>query len=202
MRKILSIVLVSLISTSFCFSQIFVGGSFNITTTGGSEKTNNVSTDKESTFNLNLNPQVGYFLNPNLAVGTYLVMGLYRKNDNKNPETITTTTTFGLAPFARYYFMEIGQLSLFGEGNIGFSSSKTKFKSNGVSVDGNKTTNFGINVLPGVAYKISEKIEIEAFIGGLSFSTENSNLNNNEDKSNSLSLGLSTNLNIGFIYKF
>lgn len=203
MKKFLFSGVLILLSTSISFAQLFVGGSFNISTSGGTEKISNVSVDKQSTIDFNLNPKVGFFINSNMAVGANISLGLMRTNNNSNPEVISTTTSFGLSPFIRYYFMELGQLSLFGEGNIIIEGKKTKIKSNAVTVDGPKSKNFGLNVLPAASYKLSDKIEIEAFLGGLSITTQNDEQNNNNsDKTNRLSLEFSTSLQIGFIYKF
>ena len=97
----------------------------------------------------------------------------------------------------------MGQLSLLGQGYLSFSYTKEKVKSGNTTNDGDKTTSIGLGVLPGVSYKLTDKISIEAFIGGLSFNTSTvKKPNDDKETDNSLSLSLSSNLNIGFIYKF
>lgn len=79
-----------------------------------------------------LNPTIGYFFLPNLVVGGNLTF-TYSKV-GKSSDAVKTTT-FGVGPFARYYF---GTMSLrpFFHGDVNFLSQKTKIGSNPTTSNG------------------------------------------------------------------
>jgi opacity protein-like surface antigen len=202
MKKLFVVFLIACSSLS-TFAQIFVGGSFGISTNGGSTTVNGTTTDKVSTLTFNLDPKVGMYLNDKMAVGLNLGFDVTRSNDHRDPKTIVRTSIYSFAPFLRYHLVEMGPVSIFGEGSIGVGFQRSKTKRGDVSVDGPKTTLFGIGVQPGVSYKINDHISIEAYLGGISYNlTSTKEDDDNKDKDHTFGINFSTNLNLGFIYKF
>jgi len=94
-------------------------------------------------------------------------------------------------------------LALFGQGSVGIGFGREKFKSGSTSTDGDKFTMFEIAVRPGISYKLTDQIAIEAFLGGLSYDmTTTKKPNDDKDKDHTLGLNFFTSLNLGFVYKF
>lgn len=107
--------------------------------------------------NFKLNPQVGYFIQDNIAIGGIVNLGVdYKKNSG-------TTVTYGVGAFGRYYVSSkqmqlLKHTRFFGEANIGISGENNK-------VDGSpsRTTNgLGIGIGPGISYFITPNIGLEA----------------------------------------
>jgi opacity protein-like surface antigen len=84
-------------------------------------------------------------------------------------DEINKSFTFGLTPFVRYYAFRINKLALFAQGNIGFSTTKTKEKIGSTTNDGPTTNIFGFDVYPGISYDLNDRISLEAVIGGFNF---------------------------------
>lgn len=203
MKKTALFLMVVVFSTTL-YSQVFVGGSVGFSVSGSSTTSGNTTVDGPTYSNFSVVPMVGYYLNSQMAIGAEFRLGFSSSNNNATPTaTKTTTTSFGISPFLRYHLIEMGPISLFGQGSVGIGFGKTKIKSGNVSSDGAKTTSFEIAVRPGISYKLTDQIAIEAFLGGLSYDlTTEKQPNGDKDKDYTLGLNLSTALNLGFVYKF
>jgi outer membrane protein len=202
MKKIAFVIAMAAISTAL-YSQVFVGGSLGFSTSGSSTTSGNTTTDGATLTTFSLYPTVGYYLNSQMAVGVEFDLNLKRQNNNATPTTITTTSGFGISPFVRYHLVEMGPISVFGQGSVGIGFSKEKIKTGNTSTDGDKTTSFEIAVRPGISYKFTDQIGIEAFLGGLWYNMSSTKKpNDDKDKDHYLSLDLRTFLLLGFVYKF
>jgi hypothetical protein len=213
MKKIVNVALFLLFVVASANAQLFVGGGFSISTEGGSIKRNGNSEDKESSTSFFLEPKLGYFLSEKFAVGGKLIISASKGPDINND--VKKTSAFGLAPFARYYMVNFNKFSLFGEAELSFVFGNTKYENNNVTTDGPKTTSIGLNVTPGVAFALSDKIELEGKINLFSFGynhhSEKTNNNNNEVINNTSTFGFGAgldnivntgNFSIGAIFKF
>jgi len=118
MKKLLLAVFL-LISSNAIFAQVdkgqwLVGGSagFNSSKEGDYKQTT-----------IEISPDAGYFFINQFAGGLSV---MYSHDTQKYSSSKTTTNTFWLAPFLRYYFMPSGQkVNVFADGSYGFGSSKT-----------------------------------------------------------------------------
>ncbi|HNV51598.1 MAG TPA: outer membrane beta-barrel protein [Tenuifilaceae bacterium] len=169
--KRIAFVLFLFLSTIFTANaQYFVGGSFGFNTTGGKVKYDGNSTDKASTTTFGFSPKVGYVLSENFCIGLQLNLSTRKVTTPGAPDDIVEKSfTFGLTPFARYYAVRLNKLALFAQGNIGFSTTKTKEKVGSTSNDGPTTNIFGFNVHPGISYDLNDRVSLEAVIGGFNF---------------------------------
>jgi hypothetical protein len=203
MKKIAFVIAMAAISTAL-YSQVFVGGSLGFSTSGSSTTSGSTTTDGPTLTTFSLEPMVGYYLNSQMAIGVELGISFNSTNNNATPTaTKTTTTVFGISPFVRYHLVEMGPISVFGQGSVGIGFGREKFKSGSTSTDGDKFTMFEIAVRPGISYKLTDQIAIEAFLGGLSYDmTTTKKPNDDKDKEHTLGLNFSTSLNLGFVYKF
>lgn len=192
-------------------AQVFVGGSIGFSASGGNHDNGTTTTDKPSTFNTNFSPKIGTFLSENVAIG--LAIG-YTSTRTKTPgstEVIDKSSTFGLSPFLRYYPMRWNKFSAFGQLNAGYSFSSSTHEVGGSSTDGPTTTNLYFNVVPGIAYDLSEKFSLETTINILSFGYYHTLVKSGstKDRTNNFGFGLGLDnivtvgsISIGAIYKF
>lgn len=107
-----------------------------------------------NTFDFNVNPSFAYFIKNNLAIGAMLDLGLSTGKDK------STVFTYGLGPWARYYFPFPEELrfsqhaAFFLDGFAGFQG----FSQN----HGGSTNGLGINVGPGMSYFLTPNIALDA----------------------------------------
>lgn len=101
-------------------------------------------------FNVNLNPRLGFFVMDNIAVGVGAVLGLstFEQQDN--------IWSYGVAPFARYYFPEGASVTgrFFGELEAGISGST-----------GASAASFLGGVRAGYAHFITNSVAVEGTFG-------------------------------------
>jgi outer membrane protein len=214
MKKILFSLCLALSIVSSVSAQFFIGGSLGLTTQSGKTTRGSTSTDDDSYARFNFSPKAGFYLNDRFAIGLSLNYSTYSRTTPKEgttPEEVYSESEIGFAPFVRYHFVEMGALSLFGEGSLALSFGSSSDKNGTVTTDGPKTTTFGINIGPGVSYKLSDHVAVEAMIGNISFINTSSKRDiptgtgTTEEMKNSqnyFDFGISSGLSLGFIYKF
>jgi hypothetical protein len=102
----------------------------------------------------NISPMVGYFFVDNFAAGGNLNFDLAKYGDSK-------VTTWGIGPFVRYYF-GTGNVRPLLDGDLNFTSNKTKLTSTETS-----STSNGMNYFlgGGVAAFINRNVSIEGLAG-------------------------------------
>jgi len=88
---------------------------------GGNASASWSSVRSNTSFQLNFNPQIGYFIKKNLALGVSIPANYYKNGD-------ITSFNYGLSPFARYYFAKTEHSSLFASANIGILFNHTEQK--------------------------------------------------------------------------
>lgn len=213
MKKIFNVALFLLVLGVSANAQLFIGGGFSFSSKGGSYKSNGSSVDKESETSFVFTPKVGYFLNEKFAFGGQLIIATSKTPANN--DRINKYSAFGIAPFARYYALNWNKFSMFGEAELSLVFGKAKTEENGVSTDGPKTTAFGLNVTPGIAYALSNRVELEGkinlFTFGYNYKSEKNESGNNEFTDNTSSFGFGVGMDevintgdfsIGLIIKF
>ncbi|MBN2165294.1 MAG: outer membrane beta-barrel protein [Marinilabiliaceae bacterium] len=213
MKKLLLSLSFVLTTCIIANSQLFVGGSFGFSSDGGSNSSGGQSVDKDKENSFLFSPKGGYFINENFCVGAQIMFSTYKTEEASGD--YEKESAFAFVPFARYYAFKMNKLSVFGQADLGFSSGSSEVKYGATTIDGPKRSGFGFSVTPGLSYKLSDKIELEAAINLLSLSyssvTEKEDYlgNETEDKTTSFEFGadmdniLTTgNVTIGMIYKF
>jgi len=190
-------------------AQVFVGGSAGFNTSNNDHE--GTTTQKSSGYYLSLRPNAGKFLSEKLAIGLELDFFLSGSKTDVNTETITKASGIGVNPFLRYYAVKWNKFSDYGQGNIGVEFSNQSVKSGGTADDGPKQTRTYLNIFPGLAYDISEKLSLETSLNILSFgySYVTSKVGTSKDKGSYFNIGaglsniVSLNaITIGAIYKF
>lgn len=115
-------------------------------------------------FNININPQAGYFIADGFAVGLKAGFGLQTVKGGDN------IYQYRLMPFGRYYFSEGAKSTgrFFGQGEVGVTGAE----SGGVS-----DTSFGFGVNAGYAHFLSRNVALEGTVG---YNYSKSNLANSQ----------------------
>jgi len=193
MKRIVT-TLIMLFAAAGLYAQIFVGGNIGFSTTGGKIENGNTSVDKVTQTNFSLAPKTGIFLSEKLAVGAMLGFNLQNEKTPGNPDVIDRTTTIGLTPFARYYAITFNKLSVFAQGNLGLSYGVEKHKVGSTTTTGPKTTTIGLAAFPGISYKLTDKVDLEAVIGGFNFNFNRVSVKNNNTTNITNTFGIGANL--------
>jgi outer membrane protein len=168
MKKLLFASFLLTFMATVASAQFFVGGSVGFAHTGGSVVVDNTVTDQPSSNYFEFAPKVGYELSEDLDVGVELGFFLDRTNSNGATEIIGKESGIALVPFARYYAITMNKFALGLEGRLGMRMSSEKTEAGGTTTDGPKTTSLSFNVSPGLFYHMSDRVTLEAMLGGLS----------------------------------
>ncbi|MCP2044580.1 hypothetical protein [Pontibacter sp. HSC-36F09] len=106
---------------------------------------------KSETFQLILEPRAGYFISDNAVLGVQAQIGLMLYDGGEN-------FSYGLTPFARYYFPEGASPSSrwFGEALAGFAGSSLK------DSDGDRIFSSVLGLRAGYAHFVARNVAIEA----------------------------------------
>lgn len=173
-------------------AQLILGGQFGFNTNGGTN-TNEVApvftVPNTKTMNLTIAPTISYVLNDNMQVGVSLGYGMTSTTNygagayamDKEAWAKNTWTTFGVAPYFRYYFAQAGNFNFFCQAELGFyltPRTKTHNYDNSVTpvIDDNvngawSQTTLALTIVPGVNYKFNDNWSADCFINlaGLAF---------------------------------
>lgn len=188
MKKVLlSLMLVALATTSFAQdiktpstsadvgSEPIKKGNWIV---GGSIGSLGYSFEGEN-FNINFNPQAGYFISDGVAVGLKTGVGFQTVKGGKN------VWNYEVSPFARYYFPEGASSTgrFFGQGSVGVSGT-------GATATSKSQTSFAFGINAGYAHFVSRSVALE---GSLGYNYSKSNLANSQAQNG---LGLSVGFQI------
>lgn len=214
MKKILLVAFVAMamgVNAQIEAGKLMIGGSLGFSTSGGSTENTvggtTVTTEGAKGFNFNFLPQVGYFLNENMAFGAGLGYEFSKtswKSDfmGEDRDYYSKEGIMNFAPFARYYKSTGDHSFAFGEFAIplGFGSRNsndwdTNTSGDAVEVenDPTKVFNLGVHLSLGFNYFLNDKCALEAKWAALQFNS--SSLTTEGDgyssvnKSNSFGLG-------------
>jgi len=192
-------------------AQFFGGGSFSLSSSGGSVDNGSAKYDKTSTMGIDFGPMAGYFISDRLAAGLRIS---YSLNREKTPapiadgnETIDVTSGFGITPFVRYYGIHLNKFAIYGQGQLGLSSGSSKTKVGGTTTNGPKTTTFSLSVFPGLEYELTTHVSLETnihlFSLGYSVQTQKTDIAGTETKNTTTNFkfgaGVDNIINIGGI---
>lgn len=209
------ILLLTIVTSCYLNAQLFTGGSIGLSTSGGKQDYGAGEQDKTSYMSLDFSPMFGYFLSENLAAGVKIQVSLDKTTTppfvTEGDETIDTETDIGFVPFMRYYAARFNKFSVFGQVQAGITMGSGKTKTGSVEVEDPKTTTILFNVLPAVAFEVSDHVLLEAYINlfRFGFTSETEKDGDNKETTNNFNFGLSTTnivtsgaISVGAIYKF
>ncbi|MBB4037024.1 opacity protein-like surface antigen [Dysgonomonas hofstadii] len=178
MKRISSILIIIILATASTVSaqdagQMWIGGSVGFST--------NKTTDQLRTNYYKILPEIGYVLSANWGIGLSLGYthnenntSYYSTNDNSLKYTLRKDNGFTVNPFVRYSFLKGDLGSMFVDGGIDYTYSKTKLDdksdiSSYYKDYSQKNNTFGVGFRPGVALKISDKVVLTAKYGFIGY---------------------------------
>lgn len=154
--------------------------------TEGKTTTTDVTEDPVKTFEFGITPRIGYQLNEKMSFGLDFGFGTRKTTDptyysswgtEYKGEYTTTATKYGVGLFFRYSLLQKGDFSLWVEANPYFGKETQKINEDYTKTVGNTTTttkrehdgpelsHVGIEINPGISYKLNDKFDIEAYLG-------------------------------------
>lgn len=168
-----------------------VGGSFSFT----SYSYSGASTNDGNT--VSFSPGFGYFIKDNFAIGTSLALSTTRNGTGAGK---STSSAFGLSPFARYYkFTSNESFAFFGEAGLSFGFGKTDPAIGEIT----KSNSIAFWLSPGAAYFFNEHWALELSITGLVISSSNPDTRNDNNKVTRVTFDVSSwSPTLGFRYHF
>lgn len=162
--KKFTILVIAMCATLGAYAQynqgrMLVGGSLGFSAqTQKTKFDGNSQTDGKWT-SFSLEPQFGYFVIDNLAVGASLDLGLSKWNDQDDSDNDYSSTSIEFTPTVRYYLPQ----NIFFQGQVGFGTSKDKYGSG--NVDEDKYSNLSWALAVGYAYFLNDNVAVEPMVG-------------------------------------
>ncbi|MBQ3835485.1 MAG: porin family protein [Elusimicrobia bacterium] len=168
---------------------MWIGGTASYENTNGKD-----STDAHySNTAWEIAPEFGYNLNEKWDIGIGVSYGQEQEAIWGDAETI------GIAPFARYKLLEVGNFSLLAKGTIFYENTKYK------AAKDIKADAFGLTVVPVVEYAFSDAWSISAILNFASIGYQHEKDDRNNDPESD-TFGFRVNggsvINVGVAYHF
>ena len=199
------------LSAQFESGSKFIGGAFEISSSGSKFKSGSISIEGNKTSSFTVMPTFGYFVGDNLAVG----MGVgYTSSKTKDPEEkndFSQSSVISFNPFARYYLVSEEKFGLFGQFSLPIGLGKEKqsyvteefvgfdpdtfesiFEEVAVVSEGNYTT-VSPGISAGFTFLPTSNIALEGRLGLLSYSTTSAGDDDFKTTSSSFDFGLNLN---------
>ena len=133
-------------------AQVFVGGGLGFSSAKHEDA-------KHSSTTFSFSPEVGYVLSETLSIGLPISINTSKTAYQKAWDQ-EGTTSWSVAPYARYTFFNSGILSCFVDGVLGFS---------GVQDD---DTTVSLAVCPGVAVSVADNVSVVTRLGSLGWNNQ------------------------------
>ena len=112
-----------------------------------------------TSFEMDITPKIGYFIQDGLALGPELLIGL-------NTTSGSTTFTYGVGGFGRYFLGPAPEIEVI-RGTRWFVEANAGINGTNVSTDGQESTNtngLGIGFGPGLSYFLTDRIALEGLL--------------------------------------
>ena len=164
-------------------AQVYVGGSLGF---------HYDKQDEDKTTKFEVMPEIGYNLDDNFAVG--MVVG-FTTGKYTVADVDTKTSTFKINPYLRYTFLKFDKVNVFVDGGLYYEYKKLGDN------DASKYNDFGVNIKPGVAVNLNDKLSFVSHFGMLGWSTSKSKADGAKAE-NSFDLNLHSAVSFGLYYNF
>jgi outer membrane protein W len=180
--------------------SLLLGGSsnFNLSTEKSKTKIGSTSSETSKSFNLGLHPYIGYFVIDNLAAGISLSTSFSSSKETGGDGKLSTSF-FTVGPFARYYFLDQGDLKPMAEIYFGVGSENSKSEGSGYSSKSKSgVTEFTLGV--GASYFLTPHFALDALLsyGSSKYKTKESDMGEYGVKSTSSDLPVYTYTGVQF----
>ena len=144
MKKVLVVIVLALVAFT-AKAQFYVGGSLGLNAAQGGAAV------------INVVPEVGYAFNDNMAAGCVLGWS------NDGTLNMFDDSAFTVAPYFRYYFVDLGPIRLFADAQL-----ELLFLTNADNNPATRTT-FGVGVAPGIAIPVTDHFSFVGHLGSLGY---------------------------------
>jgi len=201
MKRTVLIFLVVLSGTVSASAQVYLGGSFGLSSTVAKSGPGSETTAVSFTFA----PEAGYSLTDKFDLGLSILLGSTSNSANQ------TTIAYAFAPYVRYSLIEFDRFRVLGKAASSIGGGTTKYGETSKAI----TTAFRLSVSPILMYDLSNHFALLANLNlfSLNLSSNSSrsgstdlgsttSFNFGVDSNNIASVGSSSGLTIGFAYKF
>jgi outer membrane autotransporter protein len=170
MKKALSMICLVVLSIP-AFSQISkgtstIGGSFSLSRT----KTEYPNNSEYTSNSFSLQPSYGYFFLDNFCVGA--VLNFSNSNSTSNPnntsvDSKSTSRSFGLGPFVRYYIPISDKFYAFGQ--LSYVRNWDKYEDWNTNLPNNKSINkfvsYDLGLAAGISYFLNPHVALDLALG-------------------------------------
>jgi len=190
MKKKVFIATVIIFVTGFSVNaQVLVGGNLGLM-----HHTHEEQGEKSPTsFQFSISPKIGYELNSNFLVGTFLSYSSGTSKEilwgSPNFDKKQSSISFGVGGFGRYSLLKFSKLVLVAEGQIGFRKGSSNIwhrysgytEWNTPASESLSTTKFYTNVFPALTYNLTNKLIFDVCFNffNLGFSSSSTTQKNN-----------------------
>jgi hypothetical protein len=187
MKKFLMTIVAAIAAVSVN-AQVYVGGGIGFASYDNGAK---------SYTSFKFLPEIGYVLDEDMAIGVTFgyEQGSVDAAINSTVGSLDAPKTFSIAPYLRYNFVKLGNVTIFADGQLSYKNIDRK------DIDGQKYNGFGIGVLPGVAVNLNEKLIFVSHLGFFGYNQVKSDADGAKARS-SVGLNLSNGLTFGLYYNF
>ena len=176
----------------FAQAQLYIAGNIGFDYTK-----NPTSSVADKLTQLEINPHVGFMFADNMGIGLAINFSMTKYSfDSSSANTNYTETLYGFTPYFRYVIIpDIQGFSLYADAKFNIAFGK-----HGSNED--KVTNWGISVVPGIAYNISDNIAVVADLNIFRLGFDQHKVGDNKQNHFGVGFNENTPLNIGFVYNF
>lgn len=182
--------------------DFFVSGTMSYS--NSNSKNDTQSTNKRNRFVIE--PELGYFIHSNIAIGTRLSVSTNtsKNSNNNNNNNKTEESGYGVGIFGKYFFTPKKRFSIYGELSAMYQNSENEQKltfQDQIEIRKSENNGYSIAISPGMQFFVSEKLALTSRIGSISYnSSDNENINLDGEKSTSDTENFSINLGLDNIY--
>ena len=187
--KKLFITLAFVAAAFFAQAQLFVGGSAGFTNTKDPLHSN-----AEKITTISVLPTVGFMFSDNMGVGVDFGMNYTKEKAAGDKKT----TEYVVCPYFRYVFAEVDNFKFYGDLKADLKFGKVKED----GADDVKTSTFGVGVVPGMSYNLTDNISMVASLNILRLGYTQTKEGDAKQKEFGFGVNENTPLNIGFVYTF
>ena len=158
------------------FMNASLGWNNDESTSNGTNSAGVVTSNSQKSSSFNIQPMVGIFVTDNLALGLFAsyeqarTESIYPDVSNNSSNKMNAYT---VGPFVRKFFPLNEKFAIYGQGNLGYSHSFTRFEPEIVGTvfsTNSKYNSFSAALKPGIVFFATSKIGVDLSVQGLQYS--------------------------------
>lgn len=169
MKKFSVTILLALVAAFSANAQLYVGGGASVGFgTRNRDMLPSEGIPKIVNLSFGLKPEIGYHVSNKLDIG--LMLGIADSYSSYKEFGHSNTFDIGIIPYAKWYVAPIGnKCRFFVEGNAYLGRRTESCVDNGTTILPGSAFMWTANLFPGVAFKLSDRLNMSLYFSGLSF---------------------------------